>query len=90
MAKLILYINFFPIYKNVGFLLSKKNKEWLQKRLVKDIKMFLRKRKTKSINMVKNDKEIYKIDVFSYARVFLDKYIKQFMGKYKSSLDFPK
>ena len=40
--------------------------------------------------MVKNDKEIYKIDVFSYARVFLDKYIKQFMGKYKSTLEFPK
>ena len=26
MAKLILYINFFAIYKNVGFLLSKKQR----------------------------------------------------------------
>ena len=34
------------------------NKERLQKRLVKDIKIFLKKKKKKSNNMDKNDTEI--------------------------------
>ena len=36
------------------------NKERLQKNLVKDIKVFLKKKKKKSDNMVVNDTKIYK------------------------------
>ena len=35
------------------------NIERLQKKLVKDIKVFLKKKKKKSNNMVKNDTKIY-------------------------------
>ena len=35
------------------------NKERLQKKLVKDIKVFLKKQKKKSNNTVKNDTKIY-------------------------------
>ena len=49
--------NFFPIYKKVGWILSRK-KGNLQKRLVKDIKIFL-KTKTKSVNVLINDAEVF-------------------------------
>ena len=38
----------FPIYKNPNRILSKKAKKGFQKRLVKDIKIFLGKRKQKA------------------------------------------
>ena len=50
MAKLIVYIDFIPIYKNLGCILLKNQKNGFKERLVKDVKIFLKKRKTKSIN----------------------------------------
>ena len=52
--KYFLYI-FFLIYKNVGLTLSKKQnrkkKESIRKRLVKGMKIFLKKIKTKNVNI---------------------------------------
>ena len=46
--------------KNLSAKYYRENKEILQKRLVKDIKIFLRKKKKKKINnVVENDTKIY-------------------------------
>ena len=37
----------------------KKSKEWLEKRLVKGIKVFLNRRNIKSVNMLVNNKKIF-------------------------------
>ena len=50
---------FFPIYKNVNRILSKKQKKGFQKRLVKGTKIFLKKKKKGSVNMVINDIKIF-------------------------------
>ena len=55
---LIFFINFFPIYKIVGKILSKKaNKERIQS-FLKGIKIFLKKKKTKNVNIFMNGTEI--------------------------------
>ena len=46
--------------KNSSAKYYQNNKERLQKNLVKDIKVFLKKKKKKSDNMVVNDTKIYK------------------------------
>ena len=50
---------FFPIYKNVNRILSKKTKRGFHKRLVKDTKIFLMKKATKTTNMLAGDIEIF-------------------------------
>ena len=56
----ILFYNFFlSIYKNVHKILSKKTKKGFQKRLVKATKIFLKKKKKRSVNMVVNDIKIF-------------------------------
>ena len=56
---MILYI-FFHIYKNFSLGKYHQNKnERLQKKLVKDTKVFLKKKKKKRKNMVVNDTKIY-------------------------------
>ena len=47
MAKFIFYIRFFPIYKNVGWILSRKTKKGFQKKVLKGIKIFLKKKNNK-------------------------------------------
>ena len=56
--KILFYNFFFSIYKNVHKI-SKKTKKGFQKRLVKATKIFLRKKKKRSVNMVVNDIKIF-------------------------------
>ena len=50
---------FFPIYKNVNRILSKEQRKAFKKRLVKGTKTFLKKKKTKSANMLMSNIEIF-------------------------------
>ena len=52
------FYNFFPIYKNVNRILSKKQRKAFQKD-VKGTKIFLKKKKKGSVNMVINDIKIF-------------------------------
>ena len=45
--------------KNLSANYCQENKERLQKKLVKDIKIFLRKKKKNSNNMIMNETKIY-------------------------------
>ena len=55
-----IFYNFFPIYKNVCWILSKKKtKKGFKKRGPKRIKMLLKKSKTKIVNILINDKEVF-------------------------------
>ena len=53
------FINFFPIHKSVNRNIIMKTKKGFQKRLVKGTKIFLKKKKTKSANMLLSNIEIF-------------------------------
>ena len=57
--QLIICVNFFAICKNTEWILSKKNKKDLKKRLVKGIKIFLNKRQTKIEKIVAEDIKVF-------------------------------
>ena len=59
MAKFIFYIRFFPIYKNVGWILSRKTKKGFQKRSWKVSRSFWRRKTTNNVNILVNDIEIF-------------------------------
>ena len=54
------FINSFSYYKNVDMTnITKKTKQGFKKRLMKGIKIFMMKKKTKSLNMLQKDIEIF-------------------------------
>ena len=53
------FLQFFSIYKNANRILSKKNKEKLSKKVLERHRNLSDEKKTKSINMLVSDIEIF-------------------------------